>query len=99
MLSVDRESQEAGDDTPRQQSANVNACRASTEEPAVERLGTLSRESSTRPLPKQFHLAAKPGLAPSAALDWFGFEPVDMVCTTDRSIFLLSYSLHCRRLR
>ena len=77
----DAASQEASDATPRQQLANVDACRASTEEPAVERLVTVSKESSTRPLAKPFRLATKPGHAPSAALGQLGFEPVNMVCT------------------
>ena len=82
MLSRDdAASQEASDAMPWQQSANVDACRASMEEPAVECLGTVSRESSTHPLAKPFQLATKPGRAPSATLDQLGFEPVNMVRT------------------
>jgi len=62
-----------------------------TEEPAAEHQGTLSRGSSTNPSVPPSCQATKLGLAPSAALDKLGFEPVDMVCRVEFSFAVSSH--------
>ncbi|KAI6104056.1 hypothetical protein EDD16DRAFT_245589 [Pisolithus croceorrhizus] len=68
-------SPEPSEETPQQRLVKVSALRASTEDPVVERLDSLSRGAGNRSSVPLLRRDTKPGLAPSALLDKLGFEP------------------------
>ncbi|KAI6108882.1 hypothetical protein EV401DRAFT_2116111 [Pisolithus croceorrhizus] len=75
-------SPEPSKETPQQQSVKVSALRASTEDPVVERLDSLSRGAGNCSSVPLLRRDTKPGLAPSALLDKLGFEPAGHAVVT-----------------
>ncbi|KAI6000031.1 hypothetical protein EDD15DRAFT_2362612 [Pisolithus albus] len=72
--SVTNGSPETSEETPQQRFVNVSALRASTDEPAAERLGSLSGGAGSCSSVPLLCRETKPGLAPLALLDKLGFE-------------------------